>query len=226
MNNQKTNDMQSMLDKEIEMYKKAVKEVILNADKRFEDRQQYIISDDENQNTAQLMNIATLLKTQDILNGVYSRLNMMFRQNKIYNTRQAQEAYDNLVNFEARYHKFIQLVDDIIQIGVPLIPDKLLFCAFMRITNSYYKDLLDSPNEDMRNLMESIEEYLVGFKQTSAETGQRKGTVVQKGLSMKDFGHSVQYADNDAPKSQPIFVVGYNEVKKVYDELIDLTNKN
>ena len=91
----------------------------------------------------------------------YSKLNYLFRKQKIMGNDQARNLYEN--NFDYLYDKYIVFLDLINWLndnGLSIIPEKTLFSAYLGISIETYNDILKyASDNEVRNLFKSIDEY-------------------------------------------------------------------
>ena len=111
----------------------------------------------------------------------------------------------------AYYNKYFELVANL-----------QLFCAFMRINIQMYYELCKRENEDIKNLLASINDYFVGLGFMAGEMGNSDSKAIKTRLSAKTDGHSVRSATEDvivqnAEKSSP---------QDLRRQLQDFVNKN
>lgn len=103
-----------------------------------------------------------------------------------------------------------------------IVPNIQLFCAFMGINVKMYQQLCTHLDEDVRNLISSINDSFIGLGFGAGEMGNSDSKSIKMRLSAKNDGHSVRSATEDvivqnAEKSSP---------QDLRRQLQDLTNKN
>ena len=91
----------------------------------------------------------------------YSKLNYIFRKNKLLSDEEARNVYDN--NYETLYEKYVMFLDLINWLndnGLSIIPEKTLFSAYLGISVDTYNFLLKNASDSrVRNLFLNIDEY-------------------------------------------------------------------
>lgn len=103
-----------------------------------------------------------------------------------------------------------------------IVPNMQLFCAFMGINIKMYQQLCNHDDEDIKNLIFSINDSFVGLGFMAGEMGNCDGKSIKMRLSAKTDGHSVRSATEDvlvqnAEKTTP---------QDLRRQLQDFTNKN
>lgn len=91
----------------------------------------------------------------------YSKLNYLFRKQRILTEDEIRETYENNYNnlFE-KYGLFLELINWLNDNGLAIIPEKTLFSAYLGISVESYNSLLKYASDiNVRNLFVSIDEY-------------------------------------------------------------------
>lgn len=91
---------------------------------------------------------------------------------------------------EANYNAFIDLIA-YYNLSFEIVPNKQLFCSFMRINNRIYSNLEKSQDDDISDLMVSINDRFISIAFMSSESGNADGKATLNRLTMHDAGHSL-----------------------------------
>lgn len=137
------------------------------------------------------------LDLKEYVSKIVSKLNYLFRLEKTLNKEEAIELYSNIDYLEKKYRLFLELIDYINQEGINIIPDRILFCAYLRINTDQYLYFLNSPNIGIQNIFNSIEELIITSKMNAGELGTRNNTAIKVNLSYDKVGNSIK--PNDIP---------------------------
>lgn len=128
-----------------------------------------------------------------------TKLNYLFRQTKILSKEEAINLYNDFDYLNKKYNTFLKLIDYINGHNIDLIPDRILFSAYLRINVDQYQYFLtSSPNSDVRNIFNSIEEFIITTKMNASELGTRNNQAIKTNLSYDKVGNSIK--PNDVPQ--------------------------
>ena len=101
--------------------------------------------------------------------------------------------YDDIYDFwlkyldlTAFYNRYFEIVDN-----------KQLFCAFCGLNSRQYAELEKSEDEDIRNLMNTINGAFIGLGFMAGESGNADAKAVSSRLRAKEVGHEVISAVED-----------------------------
>lgn len=152
----------------------------------------------------------------------YSKLNYLFRINKIMSYDVAKEYYIDSEMVHKKYVEFLQLINWLNDNGLSIICEKMLFSGYLNISVETYNKLLEEANEDVRNVLRNIDEgfttqqfgALISNKKTALETIQRT----------KKYGQEMETTDsNQNQVGSGVVVFSIEELMK-RKELIDNTS--
>lgn len=90
------------------------------------------------------------------------------------------------LDITAYYNRYFDIVDN-----------KQMFQVFMGINNRIYTQLERHQDEDIRNLMQTINDSFIGLGFTASESGNALPASVKQRLGAKDVGHNVVSATDD-----------------------------
>ena len=99
----------------------------------------------------------------------------------------AQLSYEDI---EAYFYAFIDLIS-YYNMTFEIVPNKQLFCAFMKINVRMYSRLEESSENDIRELMASINDYLIGLAFGIVESGNADGKATFNRLTLHGAGHGL-----------------------------------
>lgn len=91
---------------------------------------------------------------------------------------------------EANYRAFIELIA-YYNLSFEIVPNKQLFQSFLRINNRIYTNLEKSQDDDISDLMLSINDRLIFIAFLSSENGNADGKATLNRLTMHDAGHGL-----------------------------------
>ena len=108
-----------------------------------------------------------------------------------YGLMTAQEVANiNYEQIEANYNAFIDLIA-YYNLSFEIVPNKQLFQNFLRINNRIYSNLENSQDDDIADLMLSINDRFISIAFMSSESGNADGKATLNRLTMHDAGHSL-----------------------------------
>ncbi len=91
---------------------------------------------------------------------------------------------------EANYNAFIDLIA-YYNLSFEIVPNKQLFQSFLRINNRIYTNLEKSQDDDISDLMLSINDRFISIAFMSSESGNADGKATLNRLTMHDAGHGL-----------------------------------
>ena len=91
---------------------------------------------------------------------------------------------------EENYNAFMDLIA-YYNLAFEIVPNKQLFCSFARINNRIYKRLEESDDNDICDLMASINDSFISIAFMSSESGNADGKATLNRLTMHDAGHGL-----------------------------------
>lgn len=153
---------------------------------------------------ATIMAMETGIKPNEVkfTQMVNARLNTILRMQQPMTLNEALQNYTS----DKLHKKFIDVLEivDYINInGCMYIVDKTTMCAFMGITLSSYQFLLQDASVDpsVQQIMQNIEDYLIGQAQQSTELKIRQDKSVERRMSMKgEYGGNEMEIGKNANK--------------------------
>lgn len=154
-----------------------------------------ILEADSDKRRAKLMNPAT--QTKNKLNSILRR-EPPFPNTQMYrlSSEDIWQIYRNYLDLNAKINSYF-----------PYIMDKLEFCAYARISLTYYNNMIDektdgeeTPTEEMslRDVFSAINADIVNSTLSGAETGAISGVAARMRSKAKKVGNSVVEVDDNA----------------------------
>lgn len=154
-----------------------------------------ILEADSDKRRAKLMNPAT--QTKNKLNSILRR-EPPFPNTQMYrlSSEDIWKIYLNYLDLNAKINSYF-----------PYIMDKLEFCAYARISLTYYNNMIDektdgeeTPTEEMslRDVFSAINADIVNSTLSGAETGAISGVAARMRSKAKKVGNSVVEVDDNA----------------------------
>ena len=127
----------------------------------------------------------------------YSKLNYLFRKNKLLSDEEAKIMYDNdsdtLYN---KYEIFLELINWLNDNGLAIIPEKTLFSAYLGISVETYNTLLNySSNNEVRNVFKNIDEYFTTNQFGALINNDRKS--LERIQKTKTYGQEMMVTQPD-----------------------------
>lgn len=101
--------------------------------------------------------------------------------------------YDEI---EASWFGFLNLIAEI-NTSFELIANKQLYCSYARLNIRQYSQLEKSQDEDIKNLMISLNDFFVGMGFTATESGNASASAIKQRLGAKFVGHDVVSASEE-----------------------------
>jgi hypothetical protein len=140
-----------------------------------------ILIDEKNTNRA--------LKSREKVGGRFAiQLDMVLRS---YGLMTAEEFVGiSYQQIEDNYNAFLDLIA-YYNLAFEIVPNKQLFCAFMRINNRHYTQLEGHSDSDIRDLMSSINDSLISLGFMSTESGNADGKSTYNRLTLHGAGHGL-----------------------------------
>lgn len=127
----------------------------------------------------------------------YSKLNYLFRKNKLLSDEEAKMIYDNesdtLYN---KYEIFLELINWLNDNDLSIIPEKTLFSAYLGISVETYNNLLNySSNINVRNVFKNIDEYFTTNQFGALINNDRKS--LERIQKTKTYGQEMMVTQPD-----------------------------
>lgn len=168
---------------ELEFYKQELRKIIDERENEIE----------QNKSRLKPMNIDLKPYTERIV----SKLNILFRKKQIVLQSQAESLCLNNIYLEKRYHTFISLIEWINDNGISILIDRMLFCSYLNISADAYDNFLNSNDETIKSIFQSIENMYISQKLNASEIGTRNSTAIRTNLSYSKIGAGLTPKDND-----------------------------
>jgi len=116
------------------------------------------------------------------------QLNRILRQYRMMSADEVSRIdYDTIENNFYKYLDLIAYYNEYLEMPV----FKQDFCAFMRINERIYSKLERSDDEDIRNLMQSINDTWIGLGFAGGEVGGMDSKAIMSRLKIKDSGQNL-----------------------------------
>ena len=148
----------------------------------------------------------------------YSKLNYIFRKNKLLSDEEARNVYDN--NYDTLYEKYVMFLDLINWLndnGLSIIPEKTLFSAYLGISVDTYNFLLKNASDSrVRNLFLNIDEYFTTTQFGALISDDRKS--LERIQKTEIYGQEMR-------QTQPDTLIQNNTANLSYSELMLLISK-
>lgn len=126
-----------------------------------------------------------------------SKLNTVFRRQPLLTEDEVTEKIGNYNYLNEKYQIFIELLEWINEKGIAVIPDRLLFSAYLGISvNDYQRFLNYQQDKRIQAIFRSIEEYIITSKMNAGEIGSRNNNAIKTNLSYEKVGNNLTPKDN------------------------------
>ena len=113
--------------------------------------------------------------------------------------------------------------------GINIIPDRMLFCAYLGISTDQYQHFLGSIDENIKAIFNSIEEWIITSKMNSSVIGTRNNQAIKVNLSYDKVGNGLRPNDNAPINFNTALVTNEDIMKKMlangYDGIGTVENK-
>lgn len=102
--------------------------------------------------------------------------NILSTDNKIMKLKDRQ--FDNAEDVEYCFDAFKEIMSTI-NLQVVYVPDQQNFCMFMGWTDRVYKRMLDSPIEEVSDMMQLVNEYIIACQLSAGQMGIAKANLTK-----------------------------------------------
>ena len=169
------------------------------------------------------------LDLKTYIDRTISKLNCVFRSQKKLSKEEAEDLYNDYNYLNKKYLVFMDLIDYINDNGINIIPDRMLFCAYLGISTDQYQHFLGSIDENIKAIFNSIEEWIITSKMNSSEIGTRNNQAIKVNLSYDKVGNGLRPNDNAPINFNTALVTNEDIMKKMlangYDGIGTVENK-
>lgn len=128
---------------------------------------------------------------------------------------EATKKYSDVYLLESKYKDFIELIEWCNNNGLSIIPDRIMFCAFMQITLETYMQFLSSPNEKVQSIFKAIENYIISLRLNAGEIGTRNSTAIKTNVSYDKVGHSLSPKDSGQTYNKNLIITNEDIFNKM-----------
>lgn len=126
------------------------------------------------------------------------RMALQIEDALLLNGRMPAEVFVNLTYEDIEYFwKNFRSLMAYYNLYFEIVANKQLLCAYMGINNREYLQLEKHKDEDIRALMQSINDSFVGMGFVASESGNADSKATKVRLGAKDVGHNVVSASED-----------------------------
>lgn len=143
---------------------------------------------------------------------VYSKLNYLFRKQKLLSIDEAKETYD--LNYELLFEKyeiFLELINWLNDNNFSIIAEKTLFSAYLGISVETYNELLkNASNIQVRNLFRNIDEYFTTNQFGALINNDRKS--LERIQKTETYGQEMRQTQPDNLIVNNTQTITYNEL--------------
>lgn len=127
--------------------------------------------------------------------------------------------FDEAEDVETCFEAFKDIMATI-NLNVVYIPSQQSFCMFMGWTDRIYKKMLNSSTEDIQDMMQLINEYLIECQASAGQSGFAKQNLTKFRMQMAgDHGHNLvtQKEQNEDDRSRKTMKSKDELIKKLKD---------
>ena len=125
---------------------------------------------------------------------IFTKINMIFRRQIVLDTEEAIKFYsedeDTLDERIDLFFKIIEIIND--DLNIDFIPDRLIICAFLRISADTYNVILQEPRADispnLKNQIRNLEEFVISMTTNGLEQGVLNGCAWKKMQLKAEYG--------------------------------------
>ncbi len=141
----------------------------------------------------------------------YSKLNYIFRKNKLLADEEAKQVYSNYDMVLEKYNIFLELINWLNDNNLLIIPEKTLFSAYLGISVETYNDILKKATDvKVRNLFTSIDEYFTTNQFGALINNDRKS--LERIQKTETYGQEMRQTQPDTFIDNSKTVVSYSEI--------------
>ena len=167
-----------------------------------------------------------------------SKILSVFNRNIPYTSEEARNKYSDIDCLERKYKIFIEFIEWCNENGLSVIPDRIMFCAYMQINLDTYQEFLTSGNnEKIQSVFQAIENYIISLRLSAGEIGTRNSNAIKTNVSYDKVGNSLSPKDNGQTINKNLIItnedifnkmraLGFNsdlEKRKKESDIIDYT---
>ena len=141
-----------------------------------------------------------------------SKLNSMFRKQPLLTDNEITEKIGDYDYLQKKYNIFIELLEWINEQGIAVIPDRILFSAFLGININDYQRFLNYTDRNIQSIFRSIEEYIITSKMNAGEIGSRNNNAIKTNLSYEKVGNNLTPKDNPQNNTTNNVLITNNDI--------------
>lgn len=141
-----------------------------------------------------------------------SKLNSMFRKQPLLSDDEITSKIGNYDYLYEKYNIFIELLEWINEQGIAVIPDRILFSAFLGINIDDYQRFLNYTDRNIQSIFRSIEEYIITSKMNAGEIGSRNNNAIKTNLSYEKVGNNLTPKDNPQNNTTNNVLITNNDI--------------
>ena len=152
---------------------------------------------------------------------IFTKINMVFRRQIVLDTEEAIKFYsqddDTLDERIDLFFKIIEIIND--DLNIDFIPDRLIICAFLRISADTYNIILQEPRADispnLKNQIRNLEEFVISMTTNGLEQGVLNGFAWKKMQLKAEYGgNEIKSVESNPIKQNSIVITTGAEVQK------------
>lgn len=126
---------------------------------------------------------------------------------------EAKEIFADYNYVNEKFRVFSEFISWINLKGIPLIPDRIMFSTYMRITVDTYVDFLSFfENEKVQNVFKKAEQFIITLRLNAGETGTRNSSAVKTNVSYDKVGNNLTPKDNSNGKTTNNLIITNEEI--------------
>lgn len=141
-----------------------------------------------------------------------SKLNSMFRKQPLLTDNEITSKIGDYDYLYEKYNIFIELLEWINEQGIAVIPDRILFSAFLGINIDDYQRFLNYTDRNIQSIFRSIEEYIITSKMNAGEIGSRNNNAIKTNLSYEKVGNNLTPKDNPQNNTTNNVLITNNDI--------------
>ena len=139
-------------------------------------------------------------------------MNSMFRKQPLLTDNEITEKIGDYDYLQKKYNIFIELLEWINEQGIAVIPDRILFSAFLGININDYQRFLNYTDRNIQSIFRSIEEYIITSKMNAGEIGSRNNNAIKTNLSYEKVGNNLTPKDNPQNNTTNNVLITNNDI--------------
>lgn len=144
---------------------------------------------------------------------VTTKLLADFSNEETLSREEAKEKFSDYNYVSNKYKIFSNFISWINIKGIPVIPDRIMFSLYMRISVDTYVDFLSFfENEKVQNVFKKVEEFIITLRLNAGENGTRNSSAIKTNVSYDKVGNNLTPKDSSNVKTTNNLIVTNEDI--------------